>query len=67
VDVRTDNQIVFEPKNKDYEHNFTLIWLHGKSLKSFSEAISGNDKEKYLKLPKDCKIILPTAPLRRLF
>jgi predicted esterase len=67
VDVRTDNIIVLEPKAKDFEHNFTLIWMHGKSMHSFSQAMSGSNKENFLNVPKDCKIILPTAPLRKCF
>ena len=67
VDVRSDNFIELTPKNKDFVHSYTLIWWHGKSMLSFKEAISGKNKEKFLNLPKNCKIILPTAPLRKVF
>jgi phospholipase/carboxylesterase len=53
--------VIYHPKT---EHKFTLIWMHGLG----DSAYGARDMfllDKYIILPEGCKIIMPTAPSRK--
>jgi phospholipase/carboxylesterase len=56
-----EGTVIYHPKA---EHKYTLIWMHGLG----DSAYGCRDMfllDRFIKLPEGCKIIMPTAPTRK--
>ena len=55
-----DRSIIIEPLS---DHTHSLVWLHGlgDSAQGFVDVFTD---DRLIELPKGCKVILPTAPIR---
>jgi predicted esterase len=59
IEKRLDDRVILHPKEA---HKSTFIWLHGIGETAYNYAEKFLNE--FMELPPDCKIIIPTAPMR---